>query len=296
MIKSKEQFLKDLTEDPKLKENIIAYVFGANPDLNISAKNAFFDTVKSYYERYRIEKPKLETISNEEDEEINNWQGLDLRIKNVKLKSVKGFPDSEVPFGIDFSNESDSTQSMVILGGNATGKSSIYDALEYVYCDEIGEAELRKFKEVNKNRFKFFLEHFENGIESTFCKIETVSKTFDIQNQPNIPNSVKKRINPSTHFISDFDVYQNGQLDYQNNVSRSFHNQIAKSLGLAELLDFDKHLKSFIAYRRVTESRSIKSSETNIKDQLKFIETNKKAISEKKIRLEQLQKNQKTNP
>jgi hypothetical protein len=296
MIKNKEQFLKELVTLPELKDNVMAYVFAINPDIKISSKNEFFDYVKSYYQRYKTQKPQIETTITQDNNEIDEWKNLDLRIKDVKLKSVKGFPESDVPFGIDFSNGKGLPKSMVILGGNATGKSSIYDAIEYVYCNKIGEAQLRNFKLNNSDRFKLFLEHFENGTENTYCKVETIDKSFDLQITPNIPKSVRERINPDTHFISDYDVYENGQLDYQKNNQKSFHNQIARSIGLESLLEFNKHLKTFVPYSRRKETTGINTANKNIENQNKFIETNNKAISERKTTLEQLQKDQKANP
>ncbi|SIS86045.1 hypothetical protein SAMN05421766_104441 [Zobellia uliginosa] len=296
MIKSKEEFLKELVTYPELKDNVIAYVFAANPDLNISDKTSFFDNVKNYYEQYKNQKPDIEFIQEQGEDEIEKWKGIDLRIKSIRLKSVRGFPKSELPFGVDLVNEKDEPQSMVILGGNATGKSSLYDAIEFVYCDAIGEAQLRHFEKGNEDRYRLFLGHFENGIENTFCVLETVDKKLDLQESPNIPESVKRRINPNTHFISDYDVYENGQLNYEKNVLRSFHNQIAKSIGLEDLLEFNKRLKAFVLYRRYKESKGINASKKNIETQKQIVETNNKAIAERKVKLEQLKKNQKANP
>lgn len=296
MIKSKEELLKELATYPELKNNAMAYVFAANPNLNISDKTSFFVNVINYYERYKNEKPDIKSIEEQGVDEIEKWKGIDLRIKSIRLKSVRGFPESKLPFGVDLVNEKDEPQSMVILGGNATGKSSLYDAVEFVYCDAVGEAQLRRYEEGNEDRYRLFLEHFQNGIENTFCVLETVDKKFDLQESPNIPESVKSRINPNTHFISDYDVYENGQLQYENNVQRSFHNQIAKSIGLKDLLEFNKHLKSFVLYRRYKESRSINASKKNIETQKQIVETNNKAIAEKKVKLKQLKNNQEANP
>lgn len=246
MIKSKEQFLSDLMTYPELKDNVMTSVFAANPDLNISSKTDFFDNIRIYYERYKKQSTAITSPAEQKDDGIENWKEVDLRLKSIRLKSVRGFPDSELPFGIDLTNDKDEPQSMVILGGNATGKSSIYDAVEFVYSDEVGEAQLRKFKEGNQDRFRLFLEHYENGCENTYCVLETVDKHFDIKDSPNIPESVKNRINPGTHFISDYDVYENGQLNFEKNVPRSFHNQIARSIGLEDLLEFNKHRKSVV--------------------------------------------------
>ena len=230
---------------------------------------------------------------------LKSWVGKDLRIKNVKLKSVRGFPQSDKPFGIDFTDKKGEPQSMIILGGNATGKSSIYDAIEYSYCNSIGEALLRAYKEGSEDDVKFmdFLEHNDNGLASIFCQVQTKSDKFYIQeHRENIPKAIRDKINPDTHFVSDFDIYSKGQLDYEKNTQHSFHNIIAQSLGLTELLEFEKQIKAFTLYRRQVESRNISSLKKSNDNQLTLIASNEKAIGEKKISLEQLKQQQSSSP
>jgi hypothetical protein len=83
----------------------------------------------------------------------------------------------------------------------------------------------------------------------------------------NIPQEVRNKINPNTHFISDYDIYHNGQLNFLKGDEGSFHNLIAESLGLSELLQFEKNLNEFIAYRRATESTRINALEKGIKEE-----------------------------
>lgn len=300
MIVSKEIFLKRLVQLPELSGNTIAFVFADNPDLDISLRDNFFGNVISYYNRFKKQKPDISQFTVEEtDDLLKSWEGKDLRIKNVKLKSVRGFPQSDKPFGIDFTNKNGLPQSMIILGGNATGKSSIYDAIEYSYCNSIGEALLRAYKEGSEDdaRFMDFLEHNGNGQANIFCNVQTQSDTFNIQaHKENIPKDIRDKINPDTHFVSDYDIYTKGQLDYENNTQRSFHNIIAHSLGLTELLEFEKYITAFTIYRRQTESRNISGLKRSNDNQQTLITTNEKAITEKTLSLEQLKKQQLSNP
>jgi hypothetical protein len=300
MILSKEIFLKRLVHLPELSGNTIAFVFADNPDLNISSRENFFGNIISYYNRFKIKKPDISKYSVEEtDDLLKSWEGKDLRIKNVKLKSVRGFPQSDKPFGIDFTDKNGLPQSMIILGGNATGKSSIYDAIEYSYCNSIGEALLRAYKDGSGDdvRFMDFLEHNENGQANIFCHVQTLSETFDIQeHKENIPKEIRDKINPDTHFVSDYDIYTKGQLDYEKNTQRSFHNIIAQSLGLTELLEFEKNITTFTNYRRQTESRNISALNRSNDNQQTLIATNDKAITEKKFLLDQLKKQQSSSP
>ena len=106
MIVSKEIFLKRLVQLPELSGNIIAFVFADNPDLDISSRENFFGNIISYYNRFKKQKPDISNYTIEvTDDLLKSWAGKDLRIKNVKLKSVRGFPQSNKPFGIDFTDK-----------------------------------------------------------------------------------------------------------------------------------------------------------------------------------------------
>ena len=291
IIENKASFLKNLTRNPELKDNIISYVFAENPELVISPKNQFFENVKLFYQEYKKAKPVIKTQESLERTEIEDWIGKDLRIKSLRLQSIKGYPKSAIPFGFDFNIENNGPQSLIVLGGNATGKSSIYDSLEYLYCNEIGEVNLRNYREHDENRYKKYLEHNDNGLKNIFCKVETVDKTFNIGEYPNIPKSVRNRVNPRTHFISDYDLYENCQLDYQSGSDRSFHNKIAESIGLKNILEFNKQLKEFIPYNRRIENSAIKSATKNINSLEKSIDVASKSIVEKQQAVETLKEN-----
>lgn len=101
---------------------------------------------------------------------------------------------------------------MIILGLNGSGKSSIYNSIEYNYCKKIGEAQLRTFSELKDEapEFKDYLSHFSAGFSNSMCDIETVDEKFTLQSI-NIPKDVRDKINPITHFISDYDIYYNGK-------------------------------------------------------------------------------------
>jgi hypothetical protein len=297
VIKDKRNFLIELVGLPELADNTIALVFAQNPNLDISSREKFYENVVGYFNRYRQTKPEIVKEITGEDNSVESWYGKDLRIKSVRLKSVRGYPDSEIPFGMDFVNGAGEPESIIILGGNASGKSSLYDSIEYCYCNSIGEALLRAYKQGTTPDLKFreFLRHLDNPSSSTYCRIETVAESFDIQNE-NIPQSVREKINPETHFISDYDIFIKGQLDYESNTDRSFHNTIAESLGLSELLRFERNLKAFLLYRRQTESRNVSSLRRSNETLLRLIENNEAAISQKRLLLSELQQTQQSNP
>jgi hypothetical protein len=292
MIMSKEIFLKKLVKLPELADNTVAFIFANNPDIDISIKETFFENIISSYKTFKKKKPEISQFSLENvDGLFQIWKGKDLRIKNIKLNSVRGFPQSDKPFGIDFTDVRGEPQSMIILGSNATGKSSIFDAVEYCYCDSIGEALLRAYKEGEESDYRFmhFLEHNENGQSKIFCNVITKSDIFDIKrHEENIPKQIRDKINPNTYFISDYDIYITGQLDYKRNTKRSFHNMIAQCLGFTELLEFEKCLNAFSFYRRQAESRTITGYTKSIDNYKNLVTSNINSIKDKKKTLEKL--------
>lgn len=297
MIKNKETFLKTVALMPELKGNKLSLVFALRPSIDISNKTKFVDNLSTYFIMQKEEDREKINLDSEKESDVEKWLGKDLRIKKLKLNSVRGFPKSSIPFGIDFTNSLGKPQSMIILGSNGSGKSSIYNSIEYTFCKNIGEAQLRNSRTLNDedNEFKEYLSHFSNGFSNCFCDISTVDENLTLQGL-NIPQEVRNKINPKTHFISDYDIYNNGQLNFLKGDEGSFHNLIAESLGLNELLQFEKNLNEFIAYRRATESTRINAIEKEIKEENQLVDNNKKSLIEKKSTHANLNENQKEQP
>mgnify|MGYP001225582107 CR=1 FL=1 len=298
MIKDKETFLRQVALMPELKGNKLSLVFALHPSIDISKKEKFVDNISHHFVRIKEEeRGEIVSKSDRKSNDIESWIGKDLRINKIKLKSVRGFPDSTMPFGINFKNEDGKPESMIILGSNGSGKSSIYNSIEYNYCKKIGEAQLRTSAnlEDEDSEFKSYLSHFDNGFGNSMCDIETVDEIFKLQST-NIPKEVRKRINPNTHFISDYDIYYNGQLSYLKGNTGSFHNLIAESLGLSELLQFERNLRAFTSYRRATESTRINSLEKSNKEENALIVSAQKSLEEKKQKLVQFSETEKKQP
>lgn len=308
MIKSKDIFLKEIANEPALQNNIVSLIFALNPNINIADRTKYFDNISSFYNQYKNSvRVHFDNNSFENDNELNQWYNRDLRIKQVKLKSVRGYPDTINPFGINFCNDQNEPLSHIILGGNGTGKSSLYSAIEYCYCQRIGEAELRIPSNYecsdNDKWFVDYLKNFNNDFNKSFCEVTTNTEnlTFSIKELNNIPESVRKKINPDTHFISDFDIYSKGQLKYNidepgDSEKDTFHSTIAESLGLSELIEFEKNLKAFIYYSRRTETNRLSALKKDNEATLINIESTKKSIIEKRANIESLEKNQKEIP
>lgn len=106
MIKDKESFLNQVALMPDLKGNKLSLVFALHPTIDISKKEKFVDNVSSYFILQKENaRENLNLSGSKKTNDIDNWLGKDLRIKQLKLKSVRGYPNSNIPFGINFLSE-----------------------------------------------------------------------------------------------------------------------------------------------------------------------------------------------
>ncbi len=219
---------------------ILAYYY---PKINFADKKSFFESLIHYYSaavnEHSFDFEKI--LAEEQDRNVtSDVNGNDYRIKNVRLADVRGIPGKDengVPFGINFSEEF-IINNAIILANNGTGKSSIFSALEMLFTQEISERKLRRRNpnSIKSEDYNNYLKRFPTE-KKPFCEIDTPSGKFDLDNIP-FDNLQRKLINPLNHFISDFNIYDYGQKDFDGNTenSNSFHSLIAESLGLGDFI------------------------------------------------------------
>lgn len=295
MILNKNSFLKHLAFTEGLKNNLLSVIFGLHSDIDISNKELFYSILSPFYKRYSTKDRTSIIIENEEVTELEEWKNLDLRIKKFYLHSLRYFPPTKdnTPYGIDFTGNSDEPKSMIILGENAIGKSSIYNVIEYMFCQRIGEAELRSSTGQDDSSlfFKSYLQHFSIPFDQAFSKIDlNCGKSFQL-NIENIPANIRTKINPNNNFISDFDIYSTGQLNFTDNSANSFQNLIAKNLGYSDLLEFKKQIHLFANYSRRAESTKKNNLEREITNSVTLINNNEASILDKKSQLAKIKTN-----
>lgn len=257
--------------------------------LNRDAKDKFFESVMLAYANFTdsaFDNIKFDETSNI-DSAANN---KDFRLKSVRISNVRGIPEpkNSTKFGFDLFDEGQ-IQNGVFLGPNGTGKSSLFNAIEFIYSHEVAEKKLRvKNPEslTEKDYFKY-LEHFN---ETPECEIETPSGNFSLRNRIFKTDEELKTIYPDTHFISDYDIYNKGQLNYlgRNDDSQSFHLLIASSLGLQDYLDFTNMLKSISTYRRTKETTERKKITDRKTELIQEIEKNQEQINIKSEKIKEL--------
>lgn len=71
---------------------------------------------------------------------VRNDESMDLRIKSLAFRDFRTFPSQECPYGIDFTKSTGAPCSLFLVGKNGTGKSTIFDALEWLYSGKVSNA------------------------------------------------------------------------------------------------------------------------------------------------------------
>ncbi|UKT65460.1 hypothetical protein [Pedobacter mucosus] len=284
------QALIDIAIDEREQTQIAKVIAYYYPKLDFGTRELFFEGLLSLYQLSKGQDFNFQDLSEDfsKDEELidtSKYHGKDFRLKNVKISNLRGIPDKEeldgITFGIDLINENNQQVNALILANNGAGKSSIFSGLEMVYAQEIGEKKLRSRNENNLD-FEEYLKRFpsENPPE---CIVETNEGIFSLDN-PVFKGEYLRIFNPIAHFITEYDVIENGRINYDvtdKNFDYSFHNIVAKSLGLKEYLDFIAISEQIPTYNRRKEVSLKNSLQTEVTQTFKIIQTRKDDLLKK---------------
>lgn len=151
---------------------------------------------------------------------------LDYRIKRMALDDFRTYPHhDEIAYGIDFCNSKDEVNSLLLIGGNGTGKSSIFSALEKAYTGFTSQAEERQVDQNVYNSYGFRKK--SNVEDSQSVKISLVDER-GINDYSNLTTSAS--------FCSSYDIQQIEQSG--DDMTDYFLCQ----LGYGEILEIEKML------------------------------------------------------
>jgi len=294
--KNFNKYLFTLVKSNAMDNKVAKTVALSYQRLNRDAKDKFFESLMLAYANFTdsaFDNIKFEESSNLDTADSNK----DFRLKSVRIANVRGIPEpkNSTKFGFDLFDEGQ-IQNGVFLGPNGTGKSSLFNAIEFIYSHEVAEKKLRVKNpdSLTEKDYFTYLEHFNEAPE---CEIETPSGSFSLRNRIFKTDAELKTIYPDTHFISDYDIYNKGQLNYlgKNDDSQSFHLLIASSLGLQDYLDFTNMLKSISTYRRTKETTERKRENDRKNEIIQEIEKNQEQISIKSEKIKELKANNTDN-
>lgn len=274
---------------------ILAYYY---PSLNFSDKKKLFESLMYYYRvptDFDFDKLQKETEGENTTEKYRN---ADYRIKSIEISNLRGIPEqSDYPFGINFLKNS-TLNNAIILANNGTGKSSVFAGLEMIFAQEIGEKNLRVTNPNNlgQSDYNSYLSRLQSSNRPK-CEIKTNAGEFNLD-KPIFAAKELAQFNPSNHFISDYDIYHHGQINFTGNADddNSFHYLLAKSLGLGDFIGFESSLNEIANYRRSTESGVLNKLESEQKNSIGNIKLWNEQLQERTELLESLKKNkQKTS-
>ncbi len=284
-------------ENSNTISKIIAYYY---PSLDISSKENLFESLIRFLVSSKsqdfdfeelLEKIKIESI------DVSEFVGKDYRIKQIEISNLRGIPskreNNEIPYGINLTDEEGKINNAIILANNGTGKSSVFAGLEMIYAQEIGEKKLRSINPDANDLIDYnkYLQRV-NEAEKPLCSIKTNEGNFDLENIIFKNKDLTKIFNPSSHFITEYDVISNGWLDYDKDdkYDDSFHNIIARSLGLQEFLSLQNIAQLIPNYRRSKETSARNNLEREINNNEITIKNRLAEIQFKTIEIEELKK------
>lgn len=270
------------------------------PRLDISSRETLFESLMFFLESSENQDfnfADLEEKIKTESLDVSEYVGKDYRIKEVEISNLRGIPSKEknynIPYGINLTDRDGKINNAIILANNGTGKSSVFAGLEMIYTQEIGEKMLRS-KVPQSNELSDYNKYLKrvNEIGKPSCKVKTVEGDFDLENIIFKNEDFVKVLNPHSHFITEYDIISNGQLEYEKDDKHdhSFHNKIAISLGLTEFITFQKTAQLIPNFGRRKEITYRNGIEKEIANNKTTIINRQTEINSKTIEIEELKK------
>lgn len=292
---------KDSAE--RVVSKVIAFYY---PRLDLKDKSTFFDSLMSLLnisdnQNFDFRKLEEDIEANQSIVNPDIYKSKDYRIKKIEISNLRGIPSLQesdnIPYGINLIDD-EICHNAIVLANNGTGKSSLFAGLEMIFANEIGEKKLRtKKNNISDSEFLDYLKRFP-VLGKPNCKIETFEGEYTLDNKI-FPKGYIEVFNPISHFITEYDIIENGRIDYETSDQKldySFHNIIAKALGLNEFLNLLEITEQIPTYSRRKElnqqsklSSEIKTNEETIKNRLALIQS-------KQIELDDLKKGEEIKP
>jgi hypothetical protein len=247
-----KQLLQSLAKD-KLKNNLLANVLAISwgtdklqTEMRSITTTKLFNNLVPLVQRHldfknippfgdQVERFKKETIEHN-----------DYRIGSIRASSIRGIPaskDSINNYGFDLKKEYDGDtlyQSAIILGANGSGKSSIFSGIEYIFTGEVSEAKLRYYRDPNYDKY---LNNVISPHEKYFEIRVAGDNTYNLSERICDVDNLVELANPSSSFVSDYDIYHFGYIDYDEESEESFHKLFAKYLGIGDLIECNDYVK-----------------------------------------------------
>lgn len=208
------------------------------------SKDSLKKTINKIYTCFKEHKTSKETIailSNEsETEEENiidqndnlekNNEIQDLRVCYLLLRNFRKFPsDPQYPWGIKCCLDNATPCSLFLIGNNSIGKTSLFNAIEYMYTNNISAVRERKIND-KENYIIYGFGRTTIAQHNATIEIQTRNKIYS--NPP-----ITEQLDCNAFFCSNYDIERIA--DNENNL----FNYILEQNGGNTLLRFDSFIR-----------------------------------------------------
>lgn len=153
-------------------ENPIAYIVY---DLLEDSKIDKNTDISALFSNFSKEGRKTELKENKEYTKRSRTI-YDYRFRNLQMRNFRKFPHDEkrnYPYGIDFLME-DGPASLILVGSNGTGKTSLFSAMEYTMTRFLSSANLRNIPE---KEYPHYLAYSNQRFENVQVVLDTEKET-----------------------------------------------------------------------------------------------------------------------
>lgn len=169
----------------------------------------------------------------------------DFRIRSLELYNFRTFPGTTKPYGIAFTKDGCEPCSLFLVGRNGTGKSTIFDALEWIYAGKATNAEQRgiETREETEAYLTYGFGKLE-GITSNEVKLKVRLKDNRILGDNWIKPFETRPLCVPALCCSDLDIERIAKYD-DGEETTNYHHFISSQLGYEELTLLQKKLEEF---------------------------------------------------
>lgn len=209
---------------------------------------ALFNKLKNAKKDENLKEWKLLDLpfdANESLGELDNnriWTNQDYRFLHLYLKGFRKFPFEKfygVPFGSK-QEESSCPPSVLIYGGNGTGKTSVFSALEYLFTEQISAAKKQRLK---KNEIKDFIPYAKGHINEVLINVTTKSNHFSFGPNEQFHSDLG-HLSLCPFFCSEYDVDNL----LENKLTGYIYEQMGYGLATSIIKQLDDEISDVISH------------------------------------------------
>lgn len=272
--------------DKKLKSRLARLVL-EHFRKDASVKDLPLNTWQQHFlpsDKWDIQEELWNRFDNASKQDQEEDQVRDFRVRCLTVNNFRKFPELKTPFGLELQGrESADPCSLILLGKNGVGKSSLFAAFEYVFGGMISEARLRNYE------VEDFASHSDREVDASSHQIRIFTKEGVFTSFQDFKKSIGElSVNP--FFCSEWDIISIGQRSAEAGASQEtvFHDFFAENLGFAELVDLKQVLAKW--QKRLAEIINQGDSMSTVAALQAELAVLDKQISEEKESLVQLRK------